>query len=42
MLIPGDPEREMAAYREKHGIPVNPKVIEDLKELGIRFGTDFG
>ncbi|HEY4656001.1 MAG TPA: Ldh family oxidoreductase [Cyclobacteriaceae bacterium] len=41
-LIPGDPEREMAAYREKHGIPVNPKVIEDLKELGIRFGTDFG
>jgi hypothetical protein len=27
---------------ENHGIPVNPKVIEDLKELGIRFGTDFG
>lgn len=40
VLIPGDPEREMAAYREQHGIPVNPKVVEDLKALAARFGVD--
>lgn len=39
VLIPGDPEREMAAYRERHGIPVNPKVVEDLEGLAVRFGV---
>jgi L-2-hydroxycarboxylate dehydrogenase (NAD+) len=38
VLIPGDPEREMAAERSKTGIPVNEKVVEDLKELASRFG----
>ncbi|HEY8512058.1 MAG TPA: Ldh family oxidoreductase [Cyclobacteriaceae bacterium] len=39
VMIPGDPEREMEAYREKHGIPLNPKVVEDLKDLAARFGV---
>ena len=35
--IPGDAEREMAADRAKSGIPVNDKVVEDLKILAARF-----
>jgi LDH2 family malate/lactate/ureidoglycolate dehydrogenase len=38
VLIPGDPEREMSAQRMQEGIPLNPKVVEDLKILGERFG----
>lgn len=38
VLIPGDPEREMQQERMKSGIPVNEKVVEDLKVLGVRFG----
>jgi L-2-hydroxycarboxylate dehydrogenase (NAD+) len=38
VLIPGDPEREMAAERVNSGIPVNEKVVEDLKDLGARYG----
>lgn len=38
VLIPGDPEREISAQRMHGGIPVNPKVVEDLKILGARFG----
>lgn len=38
VLIPGDPEREMERKRIKSGIPVNEKVVEDLKALGVRFG----
>jgi LDH2 family malate/lactate/ureidoglycolate dehydrogenase len=38
VLIPGDPEREMSALRMQAGIPLNPKVVEDLKMLGERFG----
>lgn len=38
VLIPGDPEREMAAERIKHGIPVNAKVVEDLEALAARYG----
>lgn len=41
VLIPGDPEREMNAHRLVHGIPLNPKVVEDLKELGAKLGVDF-
>ena len=36
-MIPGDPEREMTAYREEHGIPVKPKVVEELETLAARF-----
>lgn len=38
VLIPGDPEREMAEERAKSGIPVNEKVEEDLKEIAARYG----
>jgi LDH2 family malate/lactate/ureidoglycolate dehydrogenase len=41
VLIPGDPEREMSAYRSKHGIPLNPKVVDDLKVLGNDIGIPF-
>lgn len=39
VLIPGDPEREMAAERIKSGIPVNEKVLEDLKVLSKKFSV---
>jgi L-2-hydroxycarboxylate dehydrogenase (NAD+) len=38
VIIPGDPEREMTAERIKNGIPLNEKVVDDLKELGERLG----
>src|SRR5688572_16996816 len=41
VIIPGDPEREMEGLRLKEGIPVNAKVVEDLKELGESFGLKF-
>jgi LDH2 family malate/lactate/ureidoglycolate dehydrogenase len=41
VLIPGDPEREMEDVRRKDGIPVNPKVEEDLRELAASFGLNF-
>jgi len=41
VLIPGDPEREIAAQRQKDGIPLNPKVVEDLNELASRFKVTF-
>jgi L-2-hydroxycarboxylate dehydrogenase (NAD+) len=37
VIIPGDPEREMANERMKLGVPVNEKVVKDLEELGQRF-----
>ncbi|HEX7014905.1 MAG TPA: Ldh family oxidoreductase [Cyclobacteriaceae bacterium] len=39
VMIPGDPERDSEAYREQHGVPVNPKVLEDLKGLVSRFNV---
>jgi L-2-hydroxycarboxylate dehydrogenase (NAD+) len=41
VLIPGDPEREMAEVRSKEGIPVNPKVVEDLKMLAEKYDLPF-
>ncbi len=41
VIIPGDPEREMNAYRMEHGIPLDPKVVEDLKELARSFDLTF-
>ena len=41
VLIPGDPEREISKERLKDGIPVNQKVVEDLKELATRFSLTF-
>ncbi|RYU95680.1 Ldh family oxidoreductase [Emticicia agri] len=41
VLIPGDPERELEKIRRTDGIPLNEKVIEDLKGLGERFNVRF-
>lgn len=41
LVIPGDPERETSAIRMKEGIPLNHKVVEDLKDLGRRFDLSF-
>ena len=37
VLVPGDPEREMEAYRMRNGIPLLETVIHDLAELGNKF-----
>ena len=39
VVIPGDPEREMEAERSKHGIPLLPPVIKDLRALSEKFGV---
>jgi L-2-hydroxycarboxylate dehydrogenase (NAD+) len=39
VVIPGDPEREMAIERTVKGIPVNEKVVEDLTELASKMGV---
>lgn len=39
VIIPGDPERESEALRSNEGIPLNDKVVIDLKELGEKFGV---
>ncbi len=41
VIIPGDPERIMHAERLEQGIPLNPKVVEDLKALGEKLGVPF-
>ncbi len=41
VLIPGDPERELTIERQKNGIPLHEQVINDLKELGMKFGIEF-
>jgi L-2-hydroxycarboxylate dehydrogenase (NAD+) len=41
VIIPGDPEREMEESRKDNGIPLNPKVVEDLAALGASFGLTF-
>jgi L-2-hydroxycarboxylate dehydrogenase (NAD+) len=41
VLIPGDPEREMSEERIKNGIPLNPKVVDDLKELASKYSIKF-
>lgn len=41
VLIPGDPEREAEILRRNEGIPLDPKVVEDLKQLGVKMGVAF-
>jgi len=41
VVIPGDPERESEADRLKNGITLNPKVVEDLKDLGSKLKVEF-
>ncbi|NOT74503.1 MAG: Ldh family oxidoreductase [Cyclobacteriaceae bacterium] len=41
LVIPGDPEREFEIQRRKEGIPLDPKVADDLKQLGEKFHVEF-
>ncbi len=41
VLIPGDPEREISSERKENGIPLLPAVVEDLSEIGKKFGLNF-
>jgi L-2-hydroxycarboxylate dehydrogenase (NAD+) len=41
VIIPGDPEREMSEERTKSGVPLNEKVIEDLKQLAEKYQLSF-
>jgi L-2-hydroxycarboxylate dehydrogenase (NAD+) len=41
LIIPGDPEREISQLRIKQGIPLNIKVVDDLKDLSTRLGVSF-
>jgi LDH2 family malate/lactate/ureidoglycolate dehydrogenase len=41
VIIPGDPERECERQRLKEGIPLNPKVVEDLREVGKKLAIQF-
>jgi LDH2 family malate/lactate/ureidoglycolate dehydrogenase len=41
VFIPGDPERELTAERQKNGIPLHEQVVIDLKELGEKFSLYF-
>jgi LDH2 family malate/lactate/ureidoglycolate dehydrogenase len=42
VVIPGDPERITEAERRKNGIPLLPAVVEDLMDMGEKFGIEFG
>lgn len=41
VVIPGDPERVAEQIRMKEGIPINEKVLHDLKELAQKLGVSF-
>ncbi len=41
LIIPGDPEREFEVLRRKDGIPLDPQVMEDLKQLGATMDVSF-
>ena len=41
VIIPGDPERESEQRRRAEGIPLNEKVVQDLKETAKKFGVEF-
>jgi LDH2 family malate/lactate/ureidoglycolate dehydrogenase len=40
-LIPGDPEREAETIRSRHGIPLVPAVIDDLRDIAAKTGIPF-
>ena len=40
-LIPGDPEREFHAIREKEGVPLVMPVVEDLRDIAKQTGLTF-
>jgi LDH2 family malate/lactate/ureidoglycolate dehydrogenase len=40
VLIPGDPEREMAAHRLLEGLPLLDAVVKDLEIVGAKLGVN--
>jgi LDH2 family malate/lactate/ureidoglycolate dehydrogenase len=40
VLIHGEPERITHAQRQEKGIPLNPKVVEDLQALASKFNFE--
>ena len=40
VIIPGEPEREMEAYRMQQGIALNEVVANDLEKLGEKFSVN--
>lgn len=40
VMIPGDPEREMEEIRAKEGIPLVDSVVEELKQVGDKWGIE--
>lgn len=40
VVIHGEPERIMQAQRQEQGIPLNPKVVEDLQTLASKFNSE--
>jgi LDH2 family malate/lactate/ureidoglycolate dehydrogenase len=41
VLIPGEPEAKASAMRKQHGIPVNDKVMADLRQLANELNLKF-
>jgi len=41
VIIPGDPERQIEKERLELGIPLSSKVVEDLGNVGKKFGVAF-
>lgn len=41
VIIPGEPEFALQKEREQHGIPLNEKVVEDLKALADKLKIEF-
>ena len=41
VIIPGDPERELNEVRLREGIPLNTKVVDDLRLLAKRLSVAF-
>jgi LDH2 family malate/lactate/ureidoglycolate dehydrogenase len=41
VLVPGDPEREAVAERERAGIPLSRSVVEDLRAIAHASGVPF-
>jgi LDH2 family malate/lactate/ureidoglycolate dehydrogenase len=41
IIIPGDPERQAEIERRQTGVPLNPKVEDDLRTLAANLGVNF-
>lgn len=41
VMVPGEPEERTGAQRRRDGVPLADSTIEELRELGARYGVDF-